>query len=87
MPEKTDWEKFIEEHRDCPEEIYKSAKTLWQKQVAVEFFSNDTQHKLMEQKLSHHDKLLYAILSVTTIAGVALLIDLLLTRLPSILGL
>lgn len=60
--------KFLTENRNSPDKVFQLARGKWQKMVAVEFFINREEHALVKQKLETHDKLLYAILGVTSVA-------------------
>jgi len=60
--------KFLEENRNSPDKVFNLAKTKWQKMVAVEFFLNREEHKLMKQKLEIIEKLVFAVLGVTLIS-------------------
>jgi len=46
-----EFKKLVEEYKDCPEELYKMAKTKWQKLVAVEFFHLYKQLEGMEKNM------------------------------------
>lgn len=72
--ENNEWLEFIEKNEDCPENIFKSAKTPWEKLVAVEFFKYDKRCQIIEEKISNHEKLLYAILGVTSVATIGIVV-------------
>lgn len=74
--------KFLEENRNSPDKVFQLARGKWQKMVAVEFFLNRKEHALLKQKLESHDKLLYAILSVTSIAVISFVVS----QIPNILS-
>jgi len=60
--------KFLEENRNSPDKVFSMARTKWQKMVAVEFFMNRKEHELMKQKLEIIERLVFAVLGVTTIS-------------------
>jgi len=66
-----EWMEFIKKNGDCPEKIYEAAKTPWQKQVALEFLANQQDRIIIKEKLSFHDKLLWAIFTVVILAAMA----------------
>lgn len=56
---------------DCAEDVFKMAGTPWEKQVAVELFVNEQDHKLMEKDIGHIKKMVWAIFAVVAITAVA----------------
>jgi len=70
-----DWKQFIADNHDCPEAIYQQAQTEWEKQVALEFLSNQEDRKLMRQDLESTKKIVWATFVVVAIAAVGQLIS------------
>ena len=56
---------------DCAEDVFKKAETPWQKQVAVELFVNERDHKLMEKDMKHVKRMVWAIFTVVIITAMA----------------
>lgn len=56
---------------DCSEDVFKRAKTPWQKQVAVELFINEKDHEVMQKDMSHVKKMVWAIFAVVAITAIA----------------
>lgn len=64
--------KYISEHpTDCAEDVFKKAKTPWQRQVAIELFLNEKDHAIMKKDVSHVKKLVWAIFLVVAVTAVA----------------
>jgi len=65
--------KYIMENRngDCAEDVFKRAKTPWQKQVAVELFVAEKDRALIKKDMSHVKKLVWAIFAVVILTAVA----------------
>lgn len=66
--------KALKESGDCPEKIFKLAKSDFEKQVAIEFFRNSSDHKVIAEKLGNLEKLLYAILGGTGVIGIGFIV-------------
>jgi len=64
---------YIQNNRngDCAEDVFKKARTPWQKQVAVELFVNERDHKLMEKDMKHVKRMVWAIFTVVIITAMA----------------
>ena len=56
---------------DCAEDVFKKAETPCQKQVAVELFVNERDHKLMEKDMKHVKRMVWAIFTVVIITAMA----------------
>jgi len=64
---------YINKNRDgdCAEEVFKKAKTPWQKQVAIELFVNERDHKLMEEKLKRNERILWAVFGIVALTALS----------------
>lgn len=56
---------------DCAEDVFKRARTPWQKQVAVELFVAEKDRALIKKDMSHVKKLVWAIFAVVVLSAVA----------------
>jgi len=64
----------IKKWGDCPEDIFKLAKTDFEKAVAVEFFKNEKEHSLIIERMDNVNKLVWAILGATGFIGFAIVL-------------
>lgn len=70
-----EFKEAVERYADCPEDVFRLAKTEYQIAVAVELFKNDKDHAVFKTEFNNIKKLLYLILSVTGAIGFGLLIE------------
>lgn len=56
---------------DCAEDVFKKARTPWQKQVAVELFVNESDHEVMNKDISHIKKLVLGIFTIVALTALA----------------
>jgi len=65
--------KYIMESKngDCAGDVFKRAKTPWQKQVAVELFVAERDRALIKKDMTHVKRLVWAIFLVVGITAVA----------------
>ena len=71
----SEFQKYLKENVDCPDKIFKMAKTPWQKAVAVEFFKNQEDRNLIKKGQDHIEYLIKLILGVTAAIGVAFIVE------------
>jgi hypothetical protein len=79
-----DFRKAIEELGDCPEDIFKMAKTDFEKAVAVEFFKNQEDRNIIKAKFDHLETLIKGLIGGTGLIGVCFVIKLALEYLAGI---
>jgi len=71
----------IKKYGDCPQDIFKLAKNEYQVAVAVELFKNEKEHAITNTKLTNIEKLLYLLLTATSVIGFGMLFEKLVTLL------
>lgn len=73
--EDVNWKQFVEENHDCPEAIYRMAQTEWEKQVALEFLTNQEDRNLIKQKLAFIEKISWATFAAVAVAATGYLVQ------------
>lgn len=65
-----DFQEALLKYEDCPEKLFKIAKTDFEKLVAIEFFGIRKQCELIESKIKLLETLIFAVFSIGAIGVV-----------------
>lgn len=70
---KEEFLKYVSEHQngDCAADVFKNAKTPFERQLAIELFKNEKEHALIKKDMTHVKRLVWAIFAVVVISAVA----------------